>query len=214
MNIIKNIITDYEKIVKTDIQIPLSNGDVIKFMFKPQDLPHLLGLQHLVDIPVLFEYSEKRLSATDLYKMMSGIGEVTIDTDEFENSAYFNEIYDGRIKYFSSDLILDIIKAKQIIKFDNSKIRTFSTKLEKVEYMFWKKYKDKNNNYGYFGIGFMASGNRADKNYPNTFFFRLDDEYIRYQKRVFPFSFMKKENRDLMPGEVRQLLSEYRQKNK
>lgn len=178
MNIIKNIITDYEKIVKTDIQIPLSNGDVIKFMFKPQDLPHLLGLQHLVDIPVLFEYSEKRLSATDLYKMMSGIGEVTIDTDEFENSAYFNEIYDGRIRYFSSDLILDIIKAKQIIKFDNSKIRTFSTKLEKVEYMFWKKYKDKNNNYGYFGIGFMASGNRADKNYPNTFFFRLDDEYI------------------------------------
>ena len=133
MNIIKNIITDYEKIVKTDIQIPLSNGDVIKFMFKPQDLPHLLGLQHLVDIPVLFEYSEKRLSATDLYKMMSGIGEVTIDTDEFENSAYFNEIYDGRIRYFSSDLILDIIKAKQIIKFDNSKIRTFSTKLEKVE---------------------------------------------------------------------------------
>lgn len=66
MNIIRNIIADYEKLIKTNIQIPLSNNDIIKFSFNPQDLPHLLGLQHLVDNPILFEYSEKRLKATDL----------------------------------------------------------------------------------------------------------------------------------------------------
>ena len=48
MNIVRNIITDYEKLIKTNIQIPLSNSDTIKFAFNPQDLPHLLGLQHLV----------------------------------------------------------------------------------------------------------------------------------------------------------------------
>ena len=66
LNIIRNIIADYEKLIKTSIQIPLNNGDTISFTFHPQDLPHLLGLQHLVDNPILFEYSEKRLSATDL----------------------------------------------------------------------------------------------------------------------------------------------------
>ena len=37
----------------------LSNRDIIKFSFNSQDLPHLLGLQYLVDNPYLFEYSEK-----------------------------------------------------------------------------------------------------------------------------------------------------------
>lgn len=193
MNIIRDIITDYEKLIKTSIQIPLNNGDTIKFTFNPQDLPHLLGLQHLVDNPILFEYSEKRLSATDLYNRMRSNGDDAIDIDEFEKSEYFDEIYNGRIQYFSSDMILDIIQARQIVKFDSAKIKNFSTKLKKIQYMFWKRYKDKNNNYGYFGIGFMSSGNSKDINYPNTFFFRLDDEYICNQEKVLPYSIMKKD---------------------
>ena len=51
MGIIKNIIDDYENLIKTKITIPLDNGDVIKFEFQPQDLPHLLGLHHLEDNP-------------------------------------------------------------------------------------------------------------------------------------------------------------------
>ena len=149
MNIIRNIIADYENLIKTNIQIPLSNGDIIKFTFKPQDLPHLLGLQHLVDNPVLFEYSEKRLSATTLYNMMNSEGEDSVEPDEFEKSIHFDELYNGRIQYFSSEMILDIIKARQIVKFNSAKIKNFPTKLDKIEYMFWKQYKDKDNNYGY-----------------------------------------------------------------
>lgn len=202
MNIIRNIIADYEKLIKTNIQIPLSNGDMIKFTFNPQDLPHLLGLQHLTDNPILFEYSEKRLSATDLYNRMCSNGDDAIDIDEFENSKHFGEIYDGRIQYFSSEMILDIIQARQIVKFDYTKIKNFSTKLDKIEYMFWKRYKDKNNNYGYFGIGFMSSGKDTDINYPNTFFFRLDDEYICYQEKVLPYSFMKKDKNGVKTFEI------------
>lgn len=193
MNIIKDIITDYEKLIKTDFQIPLSNGDIIRFVFQPQDLPHLLGLKYLSDNPVLFEYSEKRLSASELYNRMCGLGEPVIDTNEFENSIYFQEIYDGRIKYFSSDMILDIIRARQIIRFNPKKIKNFTTKLEKIEYMFWKEYRLTDNRYGYFGIGFMSSGTEKDVNYPNTFFFRTDDEYINNQEKVLPYSFMKKD---------------------
>lgn len=202
MNIIRDIIVDYEKLIKTNIQIPLNNGDIIKFTFRPQDLPHLLGLQHLVDHPVLFEYSEKRLNATELYNRMCSKGEDAIDTNEFEKSVYFDEIYNGRIQYFSTEMILDIIQARQIVKFDSTKIKNFSTKLDKIEYMFWKRYKDKDNNYGYFGIGFMTSGKANDINYPNTFFFRLDDEYLCRQKAVLPYSFMKKDKKGIRTFEI------------
>jgi hypothetical protein len=189
---IKNIIQDYEKLIKTNIQIPLSNGDIINFSFHKSDLPHLLGLQHLTDIPILFEYSEKRLSATELYNRMCSEGDDAINPDEFEKSAKFEELYNNRIQYFSSNLILDIIGAKQIIKFDDTKMKNFSTKMDKIEYMFWKRYKNKDDKYGYFGIGFMSSGEDSDVNFPNTFFFRLDDDYIANQDVVLPYSFMKK----------------------
>ena len=187
MGIIKNIINDYENLIKTKITIPLDNGDVIKFEFQPQDLPHLLGLQHLVDNLVLFEYSQGRLSATDLYK---GICNGDIDSDEFEKGSHFEEVYQNRIKYFSSAMILDIISTRQIVKFTPNKIKVFTTKLDKLEYMFWKLIKHENNNYGYFGIGFMATGNKLDVNYPNTFFFRSDSQYICNQCPVTPTSLM------------------------
>lgn len=193
MNIIRDIIADYEKLIKTNIQIPLSNGDTIKFAFNPQDLPHLLGLQYLVDNPILFEYKEKRISATDLYNRMCSDGEDAIDIDDFENSEHFDEIYKGRIQYFSSEMILDIIQSRQIVKFDYTKVKNFSTKLDKIEYMFWKKYKDENNNYGYFGIGFMSSGKSSDINYPI-------DKIINYRmfERKIQFSEEMINSKDIM----------------
>ena len=187
MGIIKDIIDDYENLIKTKITIPLDNGDVIKFEFQPQDLPHLLGLQHLKDNPILSEYKQERLSATDLYK---GMCNGDIDTDEFEKSSYFEEVFQNRIKYFSSSMILDIISARQIVKFDPRKIKVFTTKMDKLDYMFWKLIKDENDNYGYFGIGFMATGKKSDRNYPNTFFFRSDNQYIYSQESVIPMSLM------------------------
>lgn len=187
MGIIKNIIDDYENLIRTKITIPLDNGDKIKFEFQPQDLPHLLGLQHLVDDPVLFEYSQNRLNASDLYK---GICSGAIDSDEFEKSSHFEEVYQNRIKYFSTNMILDIISSRQIVKFDPNKIKVFTTKLDKLQYMFWKLIKVENNNYGYFGIGFMATGNKSDVNYPNTFFLRSDNQYICNQYSVTPTSLM------------------------
>lgn len=136
---------DYEKLIKTEVQIPLNNGDIIKFAFQPQDLPHLLGLQYLVDIPYLFEYSEKRLSATELYERMLSKGENAIDPNEFEKSAYFARIYKERIQYFSASMVLDIIESKQIVKFLPDNIKAFKTKMNKIEYFFWKRFKNDKN---------------------------------------------------------------------
>lgn len=61
-----------------------------------------------------------------------------VNVDDFQKSIYFNELYKSRIKYFSSALIMDLISARQIVKFDSNKIKTFRTKLYKLDYMFWK----------------------------------------------------------------------------
>lgn len=190
MNIIKEIIDDYESLIHTKIKILLNNGDVINFTFQKEDLPHLLGLQHLIDIPILSKYNRKQLNANDLYNQMCNNEEIA---NSFENSIYFEELYETRMKYFTKKIILNIIQSKQIIKFNPKKIKNFSTKLDKVEYMFWKRYKDKNDSYGHLGIGFMSTGHENDVNYPNTFFFRMDNDYIREQEFVLPLSFMKKD---------------------
>lgn len=64
-----------------------------------------------------------------------------VNVDDFEKSIYFNELYKNRIKYFNSALIMDLISARQIVKFDSNKIKTFRTKLYKLDYMFWKLIK-------------------------------------------------------------------------
>ncbi|MBR2403067.1 MAG: hypothetical protein IKB01_09940 [Lachnospiraceae bacterium] len=66
---------EYVKYTGMPKGVMLSNGDFINFTFRPQDLPHLLGLQHLVDCPILFEYSQKRISAMDLYRRLCKKGE-------------------------------------------------------------------------------------------------------------------------------------------
>lgn len=83
MNIIKEIIDDYESLIHTKIKIPLNNGDVINFTFQKEDLPHLLGLQHLIDIPILSKYNRKQLNANDLYNQMCNNEEIA---NSFENS--------------------------------------------------------------------------------------------------------------------------------
>lgn len=57
-----NIIDDYERLVKTQVKIPLDNSVIIDFTFKKNHLPHLLGLNKLVDIPILLDYSNKKKS--------------------------------------------------------------------------------------------------------------------------------------------------------
>lgn len=193
MGIITKILEDYDKLVKTQIVIPLNTGDTIRFTFNIQDLPHLLGLHYLVDIPVLFEYKQGRISATDLYKAMK---KGTLDTESFEKSKYFQQIYTNRIQHFSSEMVMQIIKSKQLVKFNPERIKVFSSKLEKVDYMFWKQIQDRNGNYVYFGIGFTTSLER-DMNFPNTFFLRADTQYIHGQIIVDPLSIWIKKKRQM-----------------
>lgn len=177
-----NIIYDYEKIVKTKVKIPLDNDKVIDFKFERNNLPHLLGLNKLVDIPILLDFSNKKKSAIEIY---NGIRNSEIDTEQFLKSNYYQEIYENKLKYFNSDRILELINSTEIIKFEASKIKNFQTKLDKVDYLFFQLISKADNGYVHFGVTFTDKGT---SNHPNTFFVRNNGDYINGQAFVHPKS--------------------------
>lgn len=182
MDLLEQILEDYEKLIKTKIKIPLSNGDAIEFTFNNNNLPHLLGLQYLVDIPELGRYANKELSANNIFMMLKNKNIVESD---LRKSNYFDSIYNERIKYFSSNTILNIIKTGKIVKFSVKKVKNITSCLDKIDYMLWNKSKLDNGQWCHLGIGFSTE-NR--KNFPNTFFIRMDDYYISKQEVVYPLS--------------------------
>lgn len=183
-----NIIDDYERLVKTEVKIPLDDCMIINFKFQSNHLPHLLGLNKLVDIPILLDYSNKKKSALEIY---NGIRYGSIDAEEFKTSNYYQEIYDNKLKYFSSDRIMSLIKSTEIIKFNANEIKNFETKLDKVDYLFFELISETDRGYAHFGIAFT---NENNKNHPNTFFVRKDDDYINGQTNfVYPNSIYLKD---------------------
>ena len=184
---------------------------MIKFTFNPQDLPHLLGLQHLVDNPILFEYSEKRLSATDLYNRMCSEGEDAVDTDEYI-------CYQEKVLPYS------------MMKKDKTGTKTFQIYWEQV----WESLR-KNNHYKKLKNQYVTEDGTIDeralemcddegilKHYELLQLDALDKIYLPYMKSDFRWTNDEKrfilgkikcEKHDLMPGEIRHLLNEYKQKH-
>jgi hypothetical protein len=185
-----NIILDYEKLVNTQVKIHLDNNEIINFKFKINNLPHLLGLNKLVDIPKLLDYHNEKVSAKDIY---IGIKDGDIDTEEFKKSKYYEEVFKSKIAHFNSTRIMNLLNSPSIIKFNPSKIKNFDTKLEKVDYLFYEIIRNENNTYSHFGIGFS---NSSFKNHPNTFFVRDNNDYIYKQDEVYPMSvYIKDKNK-------------------
>lgn len=185
---IQSIIDEYCKIINTKYLIPLNNADIIEFTFKGSNLPHLLGLQYFVDIPIFEKYSNGTVNASQIFKSLR---DKTIDINKIYSSKYFDQVYQDKIKHFNVNKLLCPI---QIIEFNSTLIKDYESKLEKVEYIFWN-YISSDNGYGHLGIGFTTDNGI---NFPNTFFFRQDNQYIVNQKEVYPLSHLiKKPNKTI-----------------
>ena len=168
-----NVINEYEKLVNLkNIDLTLDNGDKVSFHFKMSQLPHLLGLQHIKDIPLFFKYSEKHICASDLLKELK---KGTLSQMELDQSDLFKDIYNTRIQYFNSKHIMNLLLNGIVIAFNPSKIKCFETKLDKIDYMIWESLED---GYSHLGLGFSVDD---DIGHPNTFFYRTDRDYIEEQ---------------------------------
>lgn len=185
---IEAIIEGYFKIINTKYKICLNSGDVISFTLKGENLPHLLGLQNLVDIPIFEKYKNGEAKATDIFR---GLRDKTIDLEEIYSSVYFEEVYQNKIRYFN---LSNLLSPMNIVKFDSSLIKDYDSKLQKVEYIFWNEI-ESDNGLIHLGIGFSINNNIS---YPNTFFYRQDNQYLSKQEIVYPIShFIKRPDKTI-----------------
>ena len=171
---LENIVNEYESLVDlNDISIILSNNDKIHFRFKMENLPHLLGFQHVTDIPLFYKYSENQIYANQLLK---AIRHGSIKQNEIDSSKLFKEVYDKRMKYFTYDRIYNMLLNGNISSFNPKKIKHFDTRLDKIDYIMWENF---NGGYSHLGLGFSIKGN---KGHPNTFFYRDNRDYVENQE--------------------------------
>lgn len=187
MNIdFKKILLDYENLIGTTVKIPLNNNQIINFQFRLTNLPHLIGLNHLTDIPILADYQNDHISAKEIFL---GIKYDSINTEDFKNSKEYPTIYENKLRHFSSNNIIRLLKNASIKKFDPANV-PFPTKLDKVDYMIFEMITC-NNKLNHLGIGVSNS----TENFPNTFFARNNNDYLIKQDDVYPTSIFIKDKK-------------------
>lgn len=80
-----------------------------------ENLPHLLGLQHIKDIPLFYKYSEKQIYASELLKE---IKRGSITQNEIDSSELFKKIYDNRIQYINYEYISNLLINGNVSSFE------------------------------------------------------------------------------------------------
>ncbi len=114
MNTIDKIMTEYEKLLNKNYKYTLSNGVVIELYFAREHLPHLLGLQHLTDIPILNDYNRKRQSAINIY---NALRKGLITDEDLHNSDHFDKIKER----FENIIDMDNVCVKNVVyRFDKN----------------------------------------------------------------------------------------------
>lgn len=155
----------YEKLLNKDFIITIDtkdgNTETIQVRFKKDNFYHLIGFHYLKDLPQLDTKRNKKNS------IFNNVLQGNIKYNLIKSSSYFKKIED-RICYFNN--IDKLLLEKIILDFDSCNVR-FKTTI-KCDYMFFK-----NNDGKYMHLSLAKDKNH----YPESFFVRDDNKYIKNQ---------------------------------
>jgi len=83
---------EYKSIVNYRVVYEFKDGNMIEFVPKQTDFPHLIGLHKLVDIPIIRQFNDKSNQTVSAKFLISKIKKETILTDDvIKNSTYFSK---------------------------------------------------------------------------------------------------------------------------
>lgn len=165
----------YSQICKQQYYYILSNDEQFCIAFKPQNFVHLAGLRKLKD---LNEFQEC-YSANNIFKRILR-GEIT-ELILQESAFYTNDIKE-RIEGLCR--LEDVLQSEQVVwNFDANKA-PLRTKLKSKVFLYLAEDRD-----FYLMLG---TANDGKTYYPETFFYRWGDEYIRGQCVVTVVNMEKK----------------------
>ena len=118
MNQLLEKFNEYKSIVNYRVIYEFEDGNMIEFVPKQTDFPHLIGLHKLVDIPIIRQFNDKCNQTVSAKFLISKIKKETILTDEaIRNSKYFPKIED-RYNRFNKENILSLSYTDVILDFN------------------------------------------------------------------------------------------------
>lgn len=164
---------EYMTVVGYTILYKFENGVEVSYIYRKRNFPHLIGLQKLIDIPIINDFnnpSNKKISAGFLISRIKK-GRFLNETI-IKSSMYFDDIKE-RYEKFSRDNLLTVSYTDAVIDFNASQIGS----VLQSRYIL---FENKGVGYDHLGIAYDKQGST----YVETFFYNPTDLYIRNQKIV------------------------------
>ncbi|WP_027400214.1 PBECR4 domain-containing protein [Anaerovorax odorimutans] len=164
---------NYKKLINFTICYELENGAKIKYIYKKENFPHLIGLHKLVDLPLIQRFNDPKNHIINSKYIISKIKQSKLTEIDVKSSCYYNKIVD-RYSHFNAENLMSLTYTEVVIDFDRSLLR--NSKLYKTKYILFEK---ENSEYRHLCIAKDAS-----KYYIESFFYEKSNDYINNQKIV------------------------------
>ena len=172
MNSLQNAAEAYQQICKNTYQYTFDNNETILVKFRPQNFCHLAGLRKLNDLREFqYENGKPVYSAINLYqKALAG------DFPDYylQTSTLYSQESKDRIDCLSN--LQNLLETKTAVYGFNPSIAKIDTKMKSTVILF--------NNEGYNFYLLLGLAEDQTCYYPETFFLRFDDAYIKGQNIV------------------------------
>ena len=172
MDILQKAAIEFDYLCKRQYVFKLSNGQIVRLVFKPQNFAHLAGIRKFSD---LYEFSKATSSINLFNKIIRG--ELSLlNAQQSENYGT-----DARERIENLSRIGELLYTKSVVYgFDAAK-SIIKSRLRSTVILF----KD-DGHFFYLILGIAPDGATY---YPETFFLRYDDAYIKGQNIVTVESF-------------------------
>lgn len=165
----------YREICRFSYTFSFSNGETIKLVFKPQNFVHLAGLRKLNDV---YEFQTVRNAINIYHDILRG----NITDLHLQMSVHYDS--DARERIENLARLEELLKTdKAIWNFDPKKSKVVTRLKSKV--IFFKPD-------GFDFYLMLGAAPNGVTWYPETFFFRFDDQYLTDQEIVSIQSMIRK----------------------
>lgn len=183
---LKQIATEYSKLLNKKFCYYFSGGVKIEFQFKMENFYHLLGFHKLTDVTVVRMVENRRLKKEDFFKHIYD-GKITLETTDlivlgdFETNIVhiqdtsrksdFGEVKAHRFQYFTEKTVMDMLLSDPVIAFENESCDT----VIEADKIFFKHVTEAVRNLNLF-IGYDDTENQY---FTSTFF--LENEKNKFK---------------------------------
>ena len=123
-NILLDKYKEFSTVVDYSFRYEFEDGSKVSYQFNKKNFPHLIGIQKLIDIPIIADFNNKNKPQVSAGFIVSRIKNEKFLTDAIiRNSIYFGDI-EERYDKFGRDNLLTLSYTDAIVDFNARQIKS------------------------------------------------------------------------------------------